>query len=233
MKVTILSGSGRYQDEWHDFTATSVEVARALEALDLEVAVRAFKPRGLVEDVPDADLLVVNSGCGAYSAVSDGPEDAWVEAFEVLRAHRAQRRSVLALHAAANSLDGLGEWPGWIGGRWIQDRSMHPPIGEARVEVTDGDHPITAGLAAFSLYDERYSHLDLYPGSRVLLHHEHEGSRQPLVWVTEDDGARAVYDALGHEVRSYASPDRVDLLHREVRWLLRTGEAGGSPDPGA
>ena len=220
MKATILSGSGRYQDEWHDFTATSVEVARALEPLGLEVAVRAFKPRGVLADVPDADLLVVNAGCGEYHASSDGPEDAWAEAFGVLRDHRARRRPLLALHAATNTLDGWAEWPEWVGGRWDRERSMHPPIGDARVEVTDGDHPVTAGLDAFTLHDERYSHLDLYPGSRVLLHHDLEGSRQPLVWVTESDGARTVYDALGHDARSFASPARVDLLQREVRWLL-------------
>ncbi len=220
MKATILSGSGRYQDEWHDFTATSVEVARVLEGLGLQVAVRAFKPAGVVADAPDADLLVVNAGCGTYAASADGPEAAWDEAFQVLRDHRQRSGPVLALHAASNTLDGLDEWPEWIGGRWNRERSTHPPIGDARVEVTDTDHPVTAGLQFFTLHDERYCHLDLFPGSRVLLHHEHDGSDQPLVWVTERDGARTVYDALGHGVQSYASTSRVDLLEREVRWLL-------------
>ncbi len=224
MKATILSGSGRYCDEWHDFTATSVEVARALEPLGLEVAVRAFKPGGIASDVPDADLLVVNSGGGEFHASSDGPEEAWAEAFQVLRDHRARRRPLLALHAASNTLDGLAGWPEWIGGRWNRERSMHPPLGEALVKVSDGDHPITAGLTAFTLHDERYCHLDLFAGSRVLLHHEHEGTRQPLVWAVEADGARTVYDALGHDVRSFASGSRVDLLQREVRWLLDTAE---------
>jgi len=104
---------------------------------------------------------------------------------------------------------------------------MHPPIGPARVEVSDGDHPITRGLDGFVLHDERYCHLDLYPGSRVLLHHEHQGGRQPLVWVREQEGARVVYDALGHDVDSFASLARVDLLHREVRWLLDQDEPAG------
>ncbi len=220
MRATILSGSGRYQDEWHDFTATSVEIARVLEGLGLRVAVRAFKPAGVVADVPDADLLVVNAGSGTYRADSDGPEDAWAEAFQVLREHRERSRPVLALHAASNTLDGFEEWHRWIGGRWNRKHSMHPPIGDARVEVTDTDHPVSASLGAFTVHDERYCHLDLYPGSRVLLHHEHEGGEQPMVWVTERDGARTVYDALGHDVRSYASACRVDLLEREVRWLL-------------
>ena len=97
---------------------------------------------------------------------------------------------------------------------------MHPPIGEAAVQVSDGDHPVTAGLAPFTVFDERYSHLERSPAARVLLHHDLEGERHPLVWVVEQDGARTVYDALGHDVRSYASPERIDLLQREVRWLL-------------
>ena len=104
---------------------------------------------------------------------------------------------------------------------------MHPPIGDARVEITDPEHPVTAGLAPFTLVDERYCHLDRDPSTHVLLHHDHEGERQPLVWALERDGTRAGYDALGHDVRAYASPERVDLLRREVRWLLGQDQAQG------
>jgi len=211
-----------------------VEVVRALEPLGLEVAVRAFKPQGVVADVPDADLLVVNAGCGEFHASSDGPEEAWAEAFQVLQDHRARRRPLLALHASSNTLDGLDGWPEWLGGRWDRERSMHPPIGDARVEVTDGDHPVTAGLEPFTLHDERYSHLEVHPSSRVLLHHELEGTRQPLVWVAGGEGGRTVYDALGHDVQAFASPARVDLLQREVRWLLgQDGPAAAAAPAGS
>jgi type 1 glutamine amidotransferase len=220
MKVTILSGSGRYQDEWHDFTATSVEVAKVVQRMGLSVAVRAFKAQGVRQDVPDADLVVVNSGHGEYRPISDGPEDGWTEAYQTLRDYRARGGALLALHIASRSLEGLDEWPDWIGGRWVQGRSMHPPIGETRVEVTTTDHPITAGLEPFSLLDERYCHLEIAPTSRILLHHEYEGGRQPLVWAVESDGGRTVYDALGHDVRSFASAGRTELLRREVQWLL-------------
>ena len=219
MKVTILSGSGRYQDQWHDFTATSVEVARALSALTDDIAVRSLKPQG-VRDVADADLLVVNSGLGGYSEIADGTEDEWVEAFATLRAYRARGGPILALHAAANSLDGLDEWPTWIGGRWNREVSMHPPIGTSRVHVSDPQHPITHQLSDFTLHDEVYSYLDVDPESRVLLDHSFEGRDHPLLWTRERDGARSVYDALGHDVRSFASPERVDLLRREATWLL-------------
>ena len=130
------------------------------------------------------------------------------------------------MHAASNSLDGLDEWPQWIGGRWNRQYSMHRPLGDAQVELSDQDHPITTGLRRFVVHDERYSHLDVHHGVRRLLHHEHEGVDHPLVWVHEVDGARAVYDALGDDVASYQSAERVELIQREVRWLLREESSG-------
>lgn len=219
MKATILAGSGRYQDRWHDFTATAVEVGNALTALGADVRVRAFKPGG-VQDVEDADLLVVNSGVGEYTAVSDGPEEDWAEAFDTLRRFRARGGPILALHAASNTLDGLDEWREWIGGRWVRGTSMHPPIGDSLVEVTDVDHEITTGFTDFTLYDEMYSYLEAYPGSDVLLSHSYNDLVHPLVWAVERNGARSVYDALGHGVRAYDAPERLELLRREVDWLV-------------
>lgn len=219
MKIAILSGPGPYADPWHDFTGTSAAAARALEPLGLEVTVLALEPDAVVDVVPGCDLVVVNAGGGD----PDAPQEidaSWDDAFRVLRDHRAARRSVLGLHMGANTLRGLDEWSRWIGGRWVPGRSMHPPIGDARVEVTDPEHPITVGLAPFTTVDERYCDLDRSPAAHVLLHHDHEGGQEPLAWAIEQDGARAVYDALGHDVRAYASPERVDLLRREVRWLL-------------
>ena len=152
--------------------------------------------------------------------IRDRAGDAWAPAFQALRTHRASGKPLLGLHTATNTLQGLDDWPCWLGGRWVRGRSMHPPLGDARVEISDPDHAVTAGLAPFTLLDERYCHLDRSRDVRVLLHHDHEGVPEPLVWVTERDGAKAVYDALGHDVRSYASPERADLLRREVRWLL-------------
>lgn len=216
--ATILSGTGRYADAWHDFSATSAEVARILTRMGLEVAVRPLTPPGVAQ-LDGSDLLVVNAG-GKGDAPDDEPEQAWADAYATLAAFRRRGGPLLALHASAMTLQGWSAWPGWVGGRWVQDRSMHPPIGEAAVLVSDREHPVTRGLADFTVFDERYSMLDRAPSVRVLLQHEHEGQHEPLAWVLDDAGGRRVYDALGHDVRSYASPGRADLLEREVRWLL-------------
>ena len=56
----LLSGSGRYQDEWHDFAATSAAIAAVLSDLELDVTVVPTTPERL-RAVVGADLLVVNA----------------------------------------------------------------------------------------------------------------------------------------------------------------------------
>src|SRR5262249_13620046 len=115
----------------------------------------------------------------------------------------------------------------------------HPDYGLARVRVYPDRHPIVAGLADFELQDERYSYLRMAPDVVPLATHRHDGIEHPLLWARTwtapgaDAGAgaapaqsaglaqpaRVVYDALGHDVRSYDSPEHAEILRRSIRWL--------------
>jgi uncharacterized protein len=223
--ATVLIGVGRYQDRWHDYVATGAEVARLLHAEGFDVVLRALKLSG-VRDIGGSDLVVVNAGYGEYGALADGPEDEWAQAYDHLREYRVGGGAILALHAASNSLDDLPEWREWIGGHWVNGRSMHPPIGQATVQISQAEHPVTAGLSDFTLFDEMYSYQYIASESEVLVSHTYDDRTHPLVWATESDGRRALYDALGHDVRSFASPGRCELLRREVRWLV--GDTSGT-----
>jgi type 1 glutamine amidotransferase len=97
---------------------------------------------------------------------------------------------------------------------------MHPDLGDASIEVDTDAHPIVAGVADFEVYDERYSWMRVSPQVRGLAWHEHAGTRHPLLWTHEYGGARVVYDALGHDERSYLSARRRMLVSRAARWLL-------------
>ena len=52
-----------------------------------------------------------------------------------------------------------------------------------------------------------------------LSEHEEDGMRHPLVWARELGRSRIVYDALGHDVRSYESAEHRELLTRALQWL--------------
>ncbi len=217
-RAIILTGADRYDGRWHDHAATSQRVAEALAELGIDARIRGTRPRYL-GDIEEADLVVVNAANGNRSD-DDASDEEWEPAFSVLRKYVARGRPLLALHLSSAAFREFPEWREWIGGAWIAGTSMHPPISDATVTVQTDAHPIVAGMGDFSVFDEMYSFLELEPGNTVLATHRHEGVDHPLAWARESGPGRAVYDALGHDVRSYDSAERVRLLQREALWLL-------------
>ncbi|MDR2374490.1 MAG: ThuA domain-containing protein [Bifidobacteriaceae bacterium] len=222
-KAVVLSGQGRYEDQWHDYAGTSHVVAKALAALGLEVAVHGLA-RDVLTGLDAVDLLVVNSGGGRVDADFDGDDAVWEPARRGLAAHIARGGPVLALHSAALTFRDNPAWARFVGAQWVDGASYHPPISKARIQAVPAAHPIAAGLADFDTYDERYTALVIHRQPRPYLTHHHEGRSHPLAWadeVAQPGGAvsRMVYNALGHGVESYGA-DRLRLLEREARWAL-------------
>ncbi|WP_324649937.1 ThuA domain-containing protein [Georgenia sp. H159] len=215
-RALVLMGRGRYEDPWHDHAATSHVVAGLLGTLGLLVSVRSTF-RQSFRDLADFDLVVVNAGRGRIDPDFDGDDASWAAAHDAVRTYVADGGALLGLHQAANTFGDSPHWAGLLGGRWIDGVSMHPPQ-ELATFTPVGDHPITAGLAPVVADDEQYCELVVAPTSRVLVTTHHAGRDHPVAWVSA--AGRVVYDGLGHDVGSYASPSREELLRREVGWLL-------------
>ncbi len=216
-RALVLTGRGRYEDPWHDHAATSHVVARTLGTMDIEAEVRSLFPDSM-GDLADYDLVVVNAGHGRVDPDFDGDHAAWVPAHRAMMSFIDAGGAVLGLHQAAGTFADNTRWGAALGGRWVWGHSMHPPQELATFSPT-GDHPIAVGLDPVVVDDEQYCHLVLEPGSQVFLTTRHEGTDHPVAWVSAT--GRVVYDSLGHDVGSYASPSRLALLRREVDWLLR------------
>ena len=137
-----------------------------------------------------------------------------------LLAHLAAGRPLLAFHVSLTSLGYVPEWESILGGAWVPGTTMHPDQGDACIEVDTDAHPIVAGVADFEVHDERYSWMRISPEVRELAWHEHDGARHPLLWTHHYGAARVVYDALGHDERSYRSVPRRTLVSRAALWLL-------------
>ena len=219
-RALVLVGRGRYQDRWHDDAASGHRVAGVLAAAGLQVQVRGTAPSAL-DDVGELALLVVVAGTGRVDADWDGEDEVWAPFHARLAALITEAGvPLLALHQAANTFADAPGGSELIGGRWVEGSSMHPPIGPARFAPLRGDeHPVTAGLEPVEAFDERYCRLQPEPDARILLTTEHDGVRHPVGWQAGGPG-RVLYDGLGHDVRSYESASRRDLLRREVTWLL-------------
>lgn len=212
--AVLLSGGGDFVDPWHPFAETAALIAEVLAELDVRTKV-----------VDTAAAFAAALGSGARLAVVQAsndfaptPHDGVV--IDALATHLGAGRPLLAVHSAACLFVDRPEWERMLGGRWVPELSYHPELGPARASLAP--HPITEGLAEVEVVDERYTALRVSPDAEVLAWHEEAGARHPLAWARHGD-ARVVYDALGHDARSYESPTRRALLAAEVRWLLAAG----------
>ena len=222
MTALVLVGRGRYADPWHDDAATGHRAADVLAEAGLAPELRGTSPTALADVPAGLALLVVVAGTGRTDPGWDGDDAAWAPFHARLESLVAERGvPALVLHQGAHTFTDAPGWAGLVGGRWVPGLSMHPPIGPAVFRPVPGvDHPVVAGLGPVEAYDERYCLLQPAVGSTVLLTTEHEGVEHPVVWQSGGRG-RVLYDALGHDVRSYDSPSRIALLRREVDWLVR------------
>lgn len=227
MRARILSGG-----VGHPFEATSAQVADLLDAVGIGADVTddlAAGARSLRDD--PVDLLVVNAlrwrmQADRYAHL----RDEWAFSLpEAARAaiddHVAGGRGLLALHTAAICFD---DWPGWgrlVGGAWNWDRSSHPPLGQVHVTVRTDAHPIVAGVGDFDVVDEVYGFLDQEPDVVGLVHSAHGGREHPLLWARGVGAARVVYDALGHDERSFAHPVHQRLVRRAALWASGADDA--------
>jgi uncharacterized protein len=208
----ILSGGGAYADPWHPFAATSERIAEILTSLGHEVEIsEAVAERAA--DLRGYDLVAVNAASG---------EDADTSAAEAgLTAALDRGIGVLAIHVGACGLLRLPRWEAVTGAAWASGQSTHPKVGLCRITTHPERHPLVAPVHDFDLIDERYAWLRIDPGIVPLADHEHEGVIHPLLWTRSYRASRVVTDLLGHDERSYDSPEHRDLIARAARWLTR------------
>jgi uncharacterized protein len=94
---------------------------------------------------------------------------------------------------------------------WIHGQTM-------KVEVTDREHPITRGLADFTIEDEAYDKYDTDPAAKVLLKTNHPKNDPELAWVKTYGNSRVFFLMLGHDHLAYENPNFRTVLARGIRW---------------
>lgn len=133
---------------------------------------------------------------------------------------------------------GLGGWHGGMcdafrkeidyqfmcGGQWVQ----HPGgVIDYSVQITDLDHPITAGLDDFDLHSEQYyMHVD--PSNQVLATTRFAGDQQgmdwirnvvmPVAWTRRYGAGRVFYSSVGHVRADFDVPEARELVRRGLLW---------------
>ena len=98
----------------------------------------------------------------------------------------------------------------------------HPPFQHFRVDITDPDHPITAGVESYEIEDEQ--HFIWFDNDRVDLFAVSQGDdgRQSASGFSHEYGkGRVAYLANGHRLSVLMQPPVQKLITNAVNWLLR------------
>jgi type 1 glutamine amidotransferase len=142
---------------------------------------------------------------------------------------------LLALHHSLNSHRDWPEYHRMIGGRWIDKpetidgKSFAPSTyahdEEVPVTVADAAHPITKGIAPFTIHDETYGGVYVSPDVRVLLKTDHPKNAPAVAWETSYGKSRVVYLMSGHDAKAWAHPAFRELVARGLRYVARRGAA--------
>lgn len=220
MKALVLTGG----PGGHPFGATAGHLASVLEREGYDTAVTEDIEAGLA-GLDGCGLLAVNAlrwrmlDDRYASGRADHGFTLSAAGREAVGGFLSRGGRVLANHTAAICFD---DWAGWgdvVGAAWAWGRSSHPPLGPVRVEVGQG-HPVVDGVeAVFETVDEVYGDMDLRPDVEPLAWADAGAGRHPVLWARSVGGGRVVYDALGHDERSFAAPAHQQILHQAVRWL--------------
>ncbi len=128
-------------------------------------------------------------------------------------------------------------WPEYhdiTGGGWISGTSYHPPYGEFTVNVSQAGHPGASGIADFSTNDELYMNLAIKDGNDVFLTGTAEdgtwpwgpdrnpthmpGGTYPLGWTRKYGDGNVFVLLLGHDGRSFETPEFQKLVLNGVDW---------------
>lgn len=103
-----------------------------------------------------------------------------------------------------------------IGGHFLD----HPEQSTFDVDVVDGDHPVTADVEDFEVYDEPYQVAVDEDAVRVLARMDHPDLPDyPVVWVRPHGDGRVCYASLGHTEAAFATDEYRRLLRNAVAWV--------------
>jgi hypothetical protein len=134
-----------------------------------------------------------------------------------------------------------GTWPEYhdiTGGGWITGKSFHPPYGEYTVNIKDRSHPGVQGIADFSTNDELYMGLAIKEGNQVFITGDSEGGTYPwgperkpqsmpggtfpLGWTRRYGSGNVFVLLLGHDGRSFQTPEFQKLVLNGVNWAAQS-----------
>lgn len=140
-----------------------------------------------------------------------------------LRAFAEAGKGLVVVHHAIVSYPDWDWYRDLIGGRYLeqprdgQSASSYRHDEQMRIAIAR-PHPVTAGLAPFSVLDETYKGMWLAPTNTVLLTTDNPTGDPAVAWVSAYPRSRVVTIQLGHGPETHRDPSFRQLVLNAVTW---------------
>lgn len=206
---------------FHQLEPVVAQLQSTLEGTDIELtSTGIYHPDGgqewqgdysalTKENLENYDLLIL------YTTGNDprgGDPDA-------IRAFVESGKALVGIHNAADTFTDRPDFVHLIGGKF----RTHPAQLSITAEIVDTEHPITAGVPNFTVWDELYLFSDYDPANVHLLAqtNSYEGEQNvPVAWTREQGAGRVFYVSLGHNPSTMENADWRNLFRNGIRWAL-------------
>jgi hypothetical protein len=113
------------------------------------------------------------------------------------------------------------DWPFWGELVGMSDRTFDDFHHDEtmRIDIADGDHPITVGLEAWDIVDETYEMSEPDAAdNRMLLTVDHPQSMKAVAWTRTHGKARVFCYQLGHDNIAWENEGFRTVLAQGIRW---------------
>lgn len=139
-------------------------------------------------------------------------------------------QGMVFLHHSLVAYQHWDEFQKIIGGKYLETEFYDDPNMQGSswkegitldIKVVDNDHPVTKGVADFSIYDEGYKSLkinsDIYP----LLSTNHPDCDPKIAWAKTYSNSKIVYILLGHGHEAHENQNYRKLVHNAINWVAK------------
>jgi hypothetical protein len=135
----------------------------------------------------------------------------------VLESLGTRHQGIVVLH---HSLLAFPGWPVWDAIVGMADRSLTSYAHAETIpyHIADADHPISSGLADWSMTDETYLMADAAGDNHILITTDHPRSMKTIAWTHEHGQSRVFCLQGGDDQRAWSSRQFRTLLTQGTRW---------------
>lgn len=129
---------------------------------------------------------------------------------------------VVFLHHSIASYQDWDEYLNILGAHYSEDTSGYQEKLNIPVQIVNPEHPVTAGMSDFEIFDETYFNVRVLPEVTPLLKTNHPQSMPLMGWTHRYGNSTIVYLQSGHDNNAFHDLNYRKLVQQAIVWSHQT-----------